>query len=155
MDIDYSVPGDVSIMIIDYLRKVILESSENIKGRTTTLDADHLFQVTTERDKKILDQERTVAFHHVVSQLIFATPNARKEIHTSVAFLNTRVRYTGKYYWKNTRPMLKYTQCTTHMPLIPRIDIMNFSNVGKTKLMQCTRTARVTLSEPCHYGAVQ
>ena len=61
-------------MITEYLRKVLYEFPETIQGRVETTAADHLFVVRYNTDRKLLEKERSAAFNHAVSQLIFSTP---------------------------------------------------------------------------------
>jgi hypothetical protein len=54
--------------------------------------ADHLFTVRPDNERKLLEETRSLAFQSSVVQLLFASTRARKDIHTTVAFLTTRVR---------------------------------------------------------------
>jgi hypothetical protein len=92
MDLDYSVPGEVKITMVDYLKRVITEFPEVISGGATIPAADRLFTVRSEDEIKPLEEKRAIAFHHCVAQLLFASARARKDIQPSVAFLTTRVR---------------------------------------------------------------
>jgi hypothetical protein len=43
-------------------------------------------------DRKLLEEERAVAFHHTTAQLLFVATRARRDIQTAVAFLTMRVK---------------------------------------------------------------
>jgi hypothetical protein len=99
MDLDFSVPGEVSVTMIDYLKGVIQDFFEEITGPETSSAADHLFIIRSEKDSKPLEEERAMAFHHSVAQLLFATTRSRKDSQNSVAFLTTRVRGPDEDDW--------------------------------------------------------
>ena len=71
----------------DYIRKVLYEFPETIQGIVATPEADHLFTVRYNTDRKLLEKERSAEFTHAVAQLIFSTPWVRKYIQTAVSFL--------------------------------------------------------------------
>jgi hypothetical protein len=92
MDLDYSVPGEVKIKMVDYLKRVITEFPEVVSGGATSLATDRLFTVRLEEESKPLEEKRAIAFHHCVAQLLFASARARKDIQPAVVFLTTTVR---------------------------------------------------------------
>ena len=71
-------------MITDYLRKVVSGFPDTIQGRVAKPEADHLFTVRYNTDRKILDKEQSTSFNHAVLQLIFSTTWVRKNIQTTV-----------------------------------------------------------------------
>ena len=73
----------------DYLKEVLEDFPEFITGRSTILAAGHLFQVRHEDGQKLLYDEWAAALHHTVTQLIFVTLRASKDINMAVAFLYT------------------------------------------------------------------
>jgi hypothetical protein len=89
MDLDFSVTGEVSATMAEYLKGVIQDFPEEITGRATLPASDHLFTIRSEKYSKPLEEKRAIAFHHSVAQLLFATTRSRKDIHTSVSFLTT------------------------------------------------------------------
>jgi hypothetical protein len=125
MDLDFSVPGEVSVTMIDYLKRVIQDFPEEITGRATSPAADHLFTIRSEKDSKTLEEKRAIAFHHYVAPLLFATTMSRKDIQTSVAFLTTQVRGTDEDYWQKLKRVLRYIKGTIYLPLILRADRLN------------------------------
>jgi hypothetical protein len=125
MDLDYSVPGEVKITMVDYLKRVITEFPEAISGGATSPAADRLFKVRPEEEGTPLEEKRAIAFHHCVAQLLFASARARKDIHPAVAFLTTRVRNPDKDDWLKLKRLLKYIRCTIHLPLILKAESLN------------------------------
>ena len=88
-------------MITDYLRKVMYEFPETIQGRVETPATDHLFMVRYNTNRKLLEKERSAAFNHAVSQLIFSTTWVRKDIQIVVSFLMKISRIPNDCdYWK-------------------------------------------------------
>jgi hypothetical protein len=80
---------EVSTMI-KYLKNVIEEFPEVIKGRAAMPAHDKLFVIRDKKDAKKLSKEQALAFHHTVAQLLFMAMRARRDIQTAVAFLTTR-----------------------------------------------------------------
>jgi hypothetical protein len=71
MDLDFSVPGEFSVTMVEYLKGVIQDFPEEITGRATSPAADHLFTIRSEKDSKPLEEKRAIAFRHYVTQLLF------------------------------------------------------------------------------------
>jgi hypothetical protein len=57
----------------DYIHKVIQEFPEQITGSAPSPAADHLYQICDASQAKPLDEQRALAFHHTVAQLLFAS----------------------------------------------------------------------------------
>ena len=60
-----------------YLKNVIEEFPEKITGRAAMPAAEHLFDIRDEKDTQVLEEERALAFHHTVAQLLFMATRAR------------------------------------------------------------------------------
>ena len=73
-----------------------------------TLTADHLFTIRDEKQAEPLEEERALAFHHTVVQLLFLGTRVRQDIQTAVAFLTTRVKTPNKDDWGKLKRVLKY-----------------------------------------------
>jgi hypothetical protein len=125
MDLDYSVQGEVKVTIVDYLKRVITEFPEEITGTASSPAAERLFTVRPNDESVPLGEERAIAFHHCVAQLIFASARARKDIQPAVAFLTTRVRDPDEDDWLKLKRLLRYIRGTIHMPLILRAESLN------------------------------
>jgi hypothetical protein len=111
--------------MIDYLKGVIQDFPEEITGRATSPAADHLFTIRSEKDSKPLEEERAIAFHHSVAQILFTTTSSRKDIQTSVAFLTTRVGRPDEDDWQKLKRVIRYIKGTIYLPLILRADRLN------------------------------
>ena len=75
-----------------YLDSIIDGFPELITGKAATPTADHLFSVRDADEAKYLPEEKAVAFHYTTTQLLFLSSRARRDIHTAVSFLTTRVK---------------------------------------------------------------
>ena len=88
MTLDYTVRGQVQITMIDFLDKVLIafDKAEPKGGGTKTSAApENLFKV--DKDCKKLPQSKTVQFHNLVADTLYATKQARPDTFTAVAFL--------------------------------------------------------------------
>ncbi len=56
---------------------MIEEFPEKITGRAATPAAEHLFDIRDKKDTQVLEEERALAFHHTVAQLLFMATRAR------------------------------------------------------------------------------
>ena len=63
-----------------YLRNVIEEFPEIIRGRVATPAHNKLFEIRDDEDAKKLNEEQALAFHHTVAQLLFMATRARRDI---------------------------------------------------------------------------
>jgi hypothetical protein len=100
------VPGEVCVIMVDYLRGAIEDFPEEITGRATSPPAEHLFTVRHEIDRKPLEEKRDIAFQNYVAQLLFTTMRSRPDIHTSVAFIAARVWGPGEGDWQKLKRVL-------------------------------------------------
>jgi hypothetical protein len=116
VDIEFNDDGTLDVHMIAYLTNVIAEFPELINGRVATPAADHLFTVQDEKETKPLE-ERALAFHHTVAQLLFMSTRARRDIPMAIAFLSTRVESPDEDNWGKLKHVLKYLNGTKHLKL--------------------------------------
>ena len=93
------------------------------KTISITPAADHLFKVRYDQTK--LDEKKAQVFHTFTAISLFATKLARPDIHTSVAFLTTRVICPDEYDWNKLLCMMRYLCGTKELPLILSADYTN------------------------------
>ena len=93
------------------------------KTISRTPAADHLFKVRDDQPK--LDEQKAQVFHTFTAKALFATKRARPDIHTSVAFLTTRVICPDKDDWSKLLRMMRYLRGTKELPLILSADSTN------------------------------
>ena len=92
MTLDYTVHGQVQITMIDFVDEVLLDSdkAEPKGGGTKTSAApENLFKVEEYCEK--LPQSKTIQFHNLAANTLYATKRARPNTCMAVAFLTTVV----------------------------------------------------------------
>ena len=52
--------------MIYYLKKIVSVFPNTIQGRVETPEADHLFKVMEDTDRKLLEEDWATEFHHSV-----------------------------------------------------------------------------------------
>jgi hypothetical protein len=119
MTLDYSVPGQVKITILDYVDDILaaFDKAEQIGGGTKTSAApDSLFKVDEDCEK--FAQAKAVEFHNLVAKTLYANTRARPDTCTAIAFLITRVREPDKDDWTKLVHLMRYIRGNRTMPLI-------------------------------------
>jgi hypothetical protein len=107
-----------------YLKNVIDEFPELIRGRAAMPAHDKLFMIRDKKEMQKLSEEQALAFHHTVAQLLFMATRARQDIQTAVAFLMKRVKSPDKDDWGKLKRVLKYLNRTKYLKLRLTIDNM-------------------------------
>ena len=77
VDMEFNDDGTLDVLMIPYLKNVIADFPELIVGKAATPAADHLFVIRDEKEARPLEEERALAFHHTVAQLLFMSTRAR------------------------------------------------------------------------------
>ncbi len=80
VDMEFNDDGTLDVLMIPYLKNAITDFPELIVGRAATPAADHLFVIRDEMEARPLEEERALAFHHTVAQLLFMSTRARQDI---------------------------------------------------------------------------
>ncbi len=128
VDMEFNEDGTLDVSMFKYLSNVINEFPEKIEGRAATPAAGHLFEIRDEKEAVALEEERALAFHHTVAQLLFMSTRARRDIQTAVAFLTTRVKNPDEDDWGKLKRVLKYLNGTRYLKLKLSVD-----NLGMLK----------------------
>ncbi len=76
MDMEFNKDGTLEVSMITYLKNVIKQFPEEISGRASSPAAEHLFAVRDESKARVLEEERALALHHMVAQLLFMCTRA-------------------------------------------------------------------------------
>ena len=119
MTLDYTVHGQVQITIIDFLYEVLTafdKAQPKGGGTKTSATPDNIFKVDEDFEK--LPHSKTVQFHNLVANTLYANKRARTDTCTAVAVLQMRVRATDLYDWAKMVHMMRYIRCTPTLPLI-------------------------------------
>lgn len=87
MDLDYTVRGQVTISMFDYVDEILTAFDKaEPKGAGTKSSAmpDNLF--TVDEDCEKLPQGKAAEFHNLVAKTLYATKRARPDACTAIAF---------------------------------------------------------------------
>ena len=118
MILDYSNRGEAKITMYNYVRDTITDFKQydpsNKNARTTA--AHYLFKV--QDDQKKLPETLAQVFHTFTARALFATKQARPDIHTSVEFLMTIVLCPNGDNWTKLLRLILYLRITPTLPLI-------------------------------------
>ena len=109
----------------NYIRDIVADFKQydpsNKNARTPA--ANHLFKVRD--DQKKLPETLAQVFHTFTARDLFDTKEARPDIHTTVAFLTTRVLCTDDDNWTKLVCLIRYLRATLTLPLILSADSTN------------------------------
>jgi hypothetical protein len=122
MILDYTEKGKVKIDMTDYVKAMIREFPEELKGRTTTPASERIFEVN--ESSKLNDEQREI-FHTFVAKALFVAKRSRPDIQVPVAFLCTRVREPTEEDWLKLTRMMKFLKDTKDDCLILGADSLN------------------------------
>ena len=120
MTLDSRNQVDLWVSMLDYLKGLLYDLPEFITGRSMIPESNHLFQVSPEDERTLLDEDQATAFHHTVAQLLCVPSRATKDINMDIAFLCTRVRIPDEYEQGKLVRVLRHIIGTLHLPLILR-----------------------------------
>ena len=107
MQLDFSVVGQAKITMFDYIQEMLeyFHRFDPNKTVSRTPEADHLFKVRYDQPK--LDTHKAQVFHTFTAKALFPKKRSRPDIHTSVAFLTTRVIFTYEDNWNKLFCMMR------------------------------------------------
>jgi hypothetical protein len=77
VDMEFNEDGTLDVSMIKYLKNVINEFPEMIKGRAATPAHDKLFEIRDKKEARPLKEGQALAFHHTIAQLLFMTTRVR------------------------------------------------------------------------------
>jgi hypothetical protein len=120
MVMDYSVKGQVSITMFDYIRTILHDAPKEMRGTAVTPAASHLFQIS--EDPVYLSEDKSKIFVHFVMQLLYLSQRARPDIQTAVSFLCGRLKSPDEDDYKKLCRVMKYLDGTIQLPLILQSD---------------------------------
>jgi hypothetical protein len=118
MIFDFSAKGNVMVTMMEYIKTILNNFSEEITGEKTSPAGDHLFTVRDPSLAKMLPEEQAVAFHCATVQLLILSARARQDIQPATVFLTKHVRSPDEDNWGKIKRVLRYMKGTIHMPLI-------------------------------------
>ena len=106
MTVDYSAPGQVSINMSHYVKKMDKEfPQENLKGASVaSLWNENLFKV--QHDSVPLEKEQAKLFHTMTMQGLFLCKHGHPDIAPAIAYLTTWVQEPNHADWTKLCQML-------------------------------------------------
>ena len=105
MNIDYSSPSKVILLMINYIGNMIDYIPEEMKGKSSTPASHHLFEISEDATK--LSHSDAELLHHFVAQLLYLSKGDCPEIQIVVYLLCTRVRGHDTDDYKNIARVTK------------------------------------------------
>ena len=66
IDLEFREDGNLDVSMVKYLKGVLEAFPEQIVGTSATPAGDRLFDIRDDKDRKLLEEERAVAFHHTL-----------------------------------------------------------------------------------------
>ena len=106
MTLNYSVPGQVSIDMSHYVKKMVAEfPQENLKGESVaSLWNENLFKV--QHDSVPLEKEQAELFHTMATQGLFLCKHGHLGIAQAIAYISTWVQKPNHAGWTKLCQML-------------------------------------------------
>lgn len=120
MVLDYTKEGELSVTMIDYIKMILRDIPDDMKGIAATPATNHLFQIN--ENPVYLTEERSNLFVHFVMQLLYLSQRARPDIRTAISFLCGRLKNPDEDDYKKLSRVMKYLQGTIDLPLIIKAD---------------------------------
>ena len=120
MTLDFSVDGEFSIKMGDYVEKILGDVPADMEGTAVTPAKEYLFNVNEDSPK--LDDATRDMFHHKVAQLLFLAKRARPDLQTGVSFLTTRVCQPDRDDYGKLGRLIKYLRGSKDLYLTLRAD---------------------------------
>ncbi len=117
MDLYFSTKGVAKVSMIEYLKKIIVNFPEEVKGTSDSPYNENLFKVRDLREEKQLPEEQVSKFHHTMPQLLFLAMRARTNIQTMVSILMKQAQAPNKDDWGKLKKVIKYLKGTMYMKL--------------------------------------
>jgi hypothetical protein len=115
MTLDFTQDGEVTIDMIDYVKNVITNAPEQMKGMAKTPATANLFKVNPNATR--LNRQDSKTFHRIVMQLLYLSQRARPDIRTAVSFLCRRTTKADTDDWKKLVRVIEYLHNTTDLKL--------------------------------------
>ena len=117
MTLDFSVPGQVTINMSDYVKTMLNDAPASMDGKAATPAAAHLFKVNT-NDPKLLTKEKQEMFVHLVMQGLYLSQRGQPDIRTAISFLCSRLNCPDEDDYKKLTRLIRYLRHTLYLCLV-------------------------------------
>jgi hypothetical protein len=121
MTFDFTVKGQVTVSMVDYIRSLIAEMPSDMKGKAATPAAYHLFKVNHD-DPVLLSRDKSDVFHRMVMQLLYLCKRGRPDILTAISFLCKRTLAPDEDDYKKLTRVMRYLQGSLFLKLVLAAD---------------------------------
>ena len=115
--LDFSVPGQVTINMSDYVKTMLNDAPASMDGKAATPAAAHLVKVNTD-NPKLLTKENQEMFVHLVMQGLYLSQRGRPDIRTAISFLCSRLNCPDEDDYKKPTRLIWYLQHTLYLCLV-------------------------------------
>ena len=117
MTVDFRTPGECSFSQYDYIKKLLMGTSEALQSTYRNTPApDYLFK--TDESSPRLDRNRFEEYHTTVAKLLWASQRSRPDIQLATGFHCTRVKEASEHDWTKLGQLMGYLRKTRFIPLI-------------------------------------
>ena len=103
--------------MVDYIKKVIKELPEEIRGRATIMDYYWLFKLIRNSGSVLLEKGHTKAFHKYSVHILFLWVRTQRDLELSIVFLSTRVKPNYGYDWVKLKQLFWYIRGSIYLTL--------------------------------------
>lgn len=112
MKLDFSVAGQVSVDMRDYVTTMIEAFPDGAipDGKVPSPWTDNLFRIDEKSPK--LESARAEQFHTTTAQGLFLSKRGRPDLSPAIAFFTTRVKGPTEEDWKKLVRMMQYMKLT-------------------------------------------
>ena len=117
MTLDFSVGGQVTINMSDYVKTMLHDAPTSMDGKAATPAAAHLFRVNT-NDPKTLTKEKQEVFVHLVMQGLYLSQQGWPDIRTAISFLCSRLNCPDEDDYKKLTRLIRYLRNTLYLCLV-------------------------------------
>ena len=117
MTLDFSVAGQVTINMSDYVKTMLNDAPTSMDGKAATPAAAHLFKVNTD-DPKVLTKEKQEMFVHLVMQDLYLSQRGRPDIRTAISFLCSHLNCPDEDDYKKLTRLIWYLWHTLYLCLV-------------------------------------
>jgi hypothetical protein len=116
MILDYSVPGELMVNMVSYVKMVLNGVPADMRGKAVNPAASYLYKINQD-NPHYLDEETAEMFHSVTMQLMYLAHRGRPDILLAVSFLASRVQKPDTDDYKKLARVTKYLDNTTDLVL--------------------------------------
>ena len=117
MTLDFSVRGQVTIKMSNYVKTMLNNAPASMDGKVTTPAAAHLFKVNID-DPKLLNKEKQEVFVHLVMQGLYLSQRGWPDIRMVISFLCSHLNCPDEDDYKKLTRLIRYLRHTLYLCLV-------------------------------------